>query len=43
MATMPGEATGVQLIVCSGCSFSDAATGPDQDRLPVAGSRDAPV
>jgi len=29
--------------LCSGCSFSDAATGSDPDWLPVAGIRDAPV
>ena len=28
---------------CSGCSSSDAATGSDPDRLPVAGVGDAPV
>jgi hypothetical protein len=33
----------IEWAVCSGCSFSDAATGSDPDRLPVAGVRDAPV
>jgi hypothetical protein len=33
----------VECSSCSGCSFSDAAAGPDPDRLPVAGFRDAPV
>ncbi|EUA86627.1 putative lipoprotein [Mycobacterium ulcerans str. Harvey] len=33
----------VEFFACSGCSSSDAATGPDPDRLPVAGVRDAPV
>ncbi len=39
-----GIAAGLATVVaCSGCSFSAAATGSDQDRLPVAGGRDAPV
>jgi hypothetical protein len=33
----------VEFRTCSGCSSSDAATGSDPDRLPVAGVRDAPV
>jgi hypothetical protein len=37
------DAGAVRYLMCSGCSFSDAATGPDPDRLPVAGVRDAPV